>query len=299
MSLDRLAPALFVLLWSTGWVVAKYAALHSEPFTFLSIRYGLSALAFLALCVVMRAQWPTSRTTWLRAIYSGFFLHGFYLAGLWWAIANGVPAGISGIIAALQPLLTAMAAPFLVGERLQQTQKLGLAFGFIGIAIAISPKLVDPATSDLTHAALPLAINLIAMGSVTYGTLYQKKHLQSGDLRTIATLQYVGALILTLPLSLIFEHQHFDGAARAYAALAWSVFGLSMGGVGLLLYLIRRGQVSRAASLIYLMPPAVALEAFIAFGEPLTLPLIVGTAIVVTGVYMTNRRVVQQVPASV
>ncbi|MDR9785405.1 DMT family transporter [Rhizobium redzepovicii] len=299
MSLDRLAPALFVLLWSTGWVVAKYAALHSEPFTFLSIRYGLSALAFLALCVVMRAQWPTSRTTWLRAIYSGFFLHGFYLAGLWWAIANGVPAGISGIIAALQPLMTAMAAPFLVGERLQQTQKFGLALGFIGIAIAISPKLVDPATSDLGHAALPLAVNLVAMGSVTYGTLYQKKHLQSGDLRTIATLQYVGALILTLPLSLIFEHQHFDGAARAYAALAWSVFGLSMGGVGLLLYLIRRGQVSRAASLIYLMPPAVALEAFIAFGEPLTLPLILGTAIVVTGVYMTNRRVVQQVPASV
>ncbi|ARM89508.1 DMT superfamily inner membrane transporter protein [Rhizobium sp. CIAT894] len=299
MTLDRLAPALFVLLWSTGWVVAKYAALHSEPFTFLSIRYGLSALAFLALCVVMRAQWPTSRVTWLRAIYSGFFLHGFYLAGLWWAIANGVPAGISGIIAALQPLMTAMAAPFLVGERLQQTQKFGLALGFIGIAIAISPKLIDPATSDLGHAVLPLAVNLVAMGSVTYGTLYQKKHLQSGDLRTIATLQYVGALILTLPLSLIFEHQHFDGAARAYAALAWSVFGLSMGGVGLLLYLIRRGQVSRAASLIYLMPPAVALEAFIAFGEPLTLPLILGTAIVVTGVYMTNRRVVQQVPANV
>ncbi|MBB4235693.1 DMT family transporter [Rhizobium esperanzae] len=299
MTLDRLAPALFVLLWSTGWVVAKYAALHSEPFTFLSIRYGLSALAFLALCVVARAQWPTSRATWLRAVYSGFFLHGFYLAGLWWAIANGVPAGISGIIAALQPLMTAMAAPFLVGERLQQTQKFGLALGFIGIAIAISPKLIDPATADLGHAALPLAVNLIAMGSVTYGTLYQKKHLQSGDLRTIATLQYVGALILTLPLSLIFEHQHFDGAARAYAALAWSVFGLSMGGVGLLLYLIRRGQVSRAASLIYLMPPAVALEAFIAFGEPLTLPLVLGTMIVVTGVYLTNRRVVQQAQAGV
>ncbi|ARO31221.1 DMT superfamily inner membrane transporter protein [Rhizobium sp. NXC14] len=299
MSLDRLAPALFVLLWSTGWVVARYAALHSEPFTFLSIRYALSALAFLVLCLLMRAQWPTSRATWLRAIYSGFFLHGFYLAGLWWAIANGVPAGISGIIAALQPLLTAMAAPFLVGERLQQTQKLGLGLGFIGIAIAISPKLFDPATADLSHAALPLAINLIAMGSVTYGTLYQKKHLQSGDLRSIATLQYVGALILTLPLSLIFENQHFDGTAQAWGALLWSVFGLSMGGVGLLLYLIRRGQVSRAASLIYLMPPAVALEAFVAFGEPLTLPLIIGTAIVVMGVYMTNRRVVQQAQASV
>mgnify|MGYP003362417562 FL=1 len=296
MSLDRLAPAVFVLLWSTGWVVAKYASLHSEPFTFLSIRYALSAVAFLALCLVVRAQWP-SRATALRAVYSGFFLHGFYLAGLWWAIANGVPAGISGIIAALQPLLTAIAAPFLIGERLQQAQKLGLALGFVGIAIAISPKLLDPATADLTQAALPLAINLVAMASVTYGTLYQKKHLQSGDLRTIATLQYVGALILTLPLSLVFEHQHFDGAAQAYGALAWSVFGLSMGGVGLLLYLIRRGQVSRAASLIYLMPPAVALEAFIAFGEPLTLPLIVGTVVVVAGVYLTNRRVMQQVEA--
>ncbi|MBY5387350.1 DMT family transporter [Rhizobium leguminosarum] len=296
MSLDRLAPAVFVLLWSTGWVVAKYASLHSEPFTFLSIRYALSAVAFLALCLVVRAQWP-SRATALRAVYSGFFLHGFYLAGLWWAIANGVPAGISGIIAALQPLLTAIAAPFLIGERLQQAQKLGLALGFVGIAIAISPKLLDPATADLTQAALPLAINLVAMASVTYGTLCQKKHLQSGDLRTIATLQYVGALILTLPLSLVFEHQHFDGAAQAYGALAWSVFGLSMGGVGLLLYLIRRGQVSRAASLIYLMPPAVALEAFIAFGEPLTLPLIVGTVVVVAGVYLTNRRVMQQVEA--
>jgi drug/metabolite transporter (DMT)-like permease len=294
MSLDRFAPAVFAFLWSTGWVVAKYAALHSEPFTFLSIRYALSASAFLALCLVMRAQWPKDRATWLRAIYSGFFLHGFYLAGLWWAIANGVPAGISGIIAALQPLLTAMAAPFLVGERLQKTQQLGLALGFVGIAIAISPKLFGPATADLAHAALPLVINLVAMGSVTYGTLYQKKHLQSGDLRTIATLQYVGALILTLPLSLIFERQHFDGTAQAYGALIWSVFGLSMGGVGLLLYLIRRGQVSRAASLIYLMPPAVALEAFIAFGEPLTLPLIVGTAVVVTGVYLTNRRVAER-----
>jgi drug/metabolite transporter (DMT)-like permease len=287
--LDRFAPAIFVLLWSTGWVVAKYAAIHSEPFTFLAIRYSLSALAFLGLCAAMRASWP-GRALALRAIYSGFFLHGFYLAGLWWAIANGVPAGISGIIAALQPLLTAMAAPFLIGERLQPTQKLGLLLGFLGIAIAISPKLRDPATANLAHAIVPLAINLIAMGSVTYGTLYQKKHLQTGNLQTIATLQYVGALIVTVPLMLSFEHMHFDGSRQAIAALIWSVFGLSMGGVGLLLYLIRRGQVSRAASLIYLMPPTVAIEAFIAFGEPLTVPLVLGTVIVVTGVYLTNRK---------
>jgi drug/metabolite transporter (DMT)-like permease len=296
MTLDRFAPAIFVLLWSTGWVVAKYAAMHSEPFTFLVMPYTLSALAFLALCLVLKAKWPDRATIW-RAIYSGFFLHGFYLAAIWWAIANGVPAGISGVIAAMQPLLTAMAAPFLIGERLQPAQKLGLALGFLGVIIAVSPKILEPATADLMHAAVPLTINLIGMASVTYGTIYQKKHLHSGDLKTIATLQYLGALIITVPLALAFESLHFDGTAEAFAALAWSVFGLSMGGIGLLLYLIRRGQVSRAASLIYLMPPTVAIEAFIAFGEPLTLPLILGTVVVVTGVYLTNRKSVQTIEA--
>lgn len=289
MSLDRLAPAIFVALWSTGWVVAKYAAIHSQPFTFLAIRFALSALAFVALCLVLGVRWP-GRALALRAVYSGLFLHGFYLAGLWWAIANGVPAGISGIIAALQPLLTAMAAPLLIGERLQGMQKLGLCLGFVGIAIAISPKLFDPGNANLAHALVPLAVNLVAMGSVTYGTLYQKKHLQSGNLPAIATLQYVGALVITAPLMLTFETMYFDGSATALAALAWSVVGLSMGGVGLLLYLIRRGQVSRAASLIYLMPPTVAIQSFIAFGEPLTIPLVVGTVVVVTGVYLTNRK---------
>ena len=296
MSLDALAPAIFVFLWSTGWIVAKYAAMHSGPFTFLIIRYSLSALAFVLLCSVMGAKWPRDWSSVFRAIYSGIFLHGLYLGGLWWAIANGVPAGISGIIAALQPLMTAMAAPYLVGERLSPTQRVGLLLGFIGIAIAISPKLLTQNSADLWHSAVPLGVNLLAMVSVTYGTLYQKRHLQTGDLRTIATLQYVGALIVTVPLALAFEDMHFDGSREAILAVIWSVFGLSMGAVGLLLYLIRRGQVSRAASLIYLMPPAVAIEAAIVFGEPLTVPIIIGTVVVVVGVYLTNRRTADVVP---
>jgi drug/metabolite transporter (DMT)-like permease len=296
MSLDRFAPVIFVFLWSTGWIVAKYAAMHAGPFTFLTIRYSLSALAFVLLCVVTGARWPRDWKPVFRAVYCGVFLHGFYLAALWWAIAEGVPAGLSGIIAALQPLMTAMAAPYLVGERLQPMQRLGLALGFVGIAIAVSPKLLTPDTADLWQAAIPLAVNLLGMVSVTYGTLYQKRHLQTGDLRTIATLQYVGALIVTVPLALMFEDLHFDGTHEAIIAVLWSVFGLSMGAVGLLLYLIRRGQVSRAASLIYLMPPAVAIEAFIAFGEPLTLPIIFGTIVVVVGVYLTNRRATEAMP---
>ncbi len=296
MSLDKFAPAIFVFLWSTGWIVAKYATMHSGPFTFLMIRYSLSALAFVLFCSFTGAKWPRDWSSVFRAIYSGIFLHGIYLCCLWWAISRGVPAGIAGIIAALQPLMTAMAAPYLVGERLQPVQRLGLLLGFIGIAIAISPKLLGSDTTGLWQSATPLAVNLLAMVSVTYGTLYQKRHLQTGDLRTIATLQYVGALIVTVPLALMFEDLHFDGTHEAILAVIWSVFGLSMGAVGLLLYLIRRGQVSRAASLIYLMPPAVAIEAAIAFGEPLTLPIIIGTLVVVMGVYLTNRRTADVVP---
>ncbi len=159
--LDRLAPAVFVFLWSTGWIAAGYAAIHSEPFTFLAWRYGLSFLAFAALCIVAGARWPRDWRQALKAVYSGIFLHGLYLAGLWWAVARGVPAGLSGIIAALQPLLTAVAAASLLGERLSRLQKLGLALGFLGIAIAISPKLTAIDPGNLGQTAVPLVVNLL------------------------------------------------------------------------------------------------------------------------------------------
>lgn len=295
---DRLAPVLFVLLWSTGWIVAKYASLHGDPLTFLAARHGFSILVFSGLCLITRAAWPEDRKAVLRAVFSGMFLHGFYLAALWWAIGQGVPAGISGIIAALQPLLTAMAAPFLIGERLRPIQRAGLALGFAGIMLAISPKLLELDAQNLRLAGLPLLINLIGMVSVTYGTLYQKKHLQHGDIRSIVLLQYIGAFLVTLPMALLLEDLRFDWSTTAIASMVWAVLGLSMGAVSLLFYLIRRGQVSRAASLIYLVPPAVAIEAYLVFDEPLTLPMIVGTLIVVAGVYLVNRKLVPVSPPS-
>jgi drug/metabolite transporter (DMT)-like permease len=287
--LDRLAPALFVFLWSTGWIVAKYAVADADPITFLAVRHAFAALAVFAVCLVMGARWPTSWRKAGQAVLSGVFLHGLYLAGVWYAIGQGVPAGLSGIIAGLQPLLTGLAAPLLLRERLGPIQKLGLVLGFAGIAVAISPQLLDLADHGLQGLAFPVLVNLVAMGSATYGTLYQKRHLQQGDLLSIATLQYVGALAVTIPLALGFETLRFNFTAQALFALAWSVIGISMGAVGLLLYLIRRGQVSRAASLIYLMPPVVAIEAALLFGEPLTVPMIVGTVVVVGAIYMVNR----------
>ncbi|MBB4063289.1 DMT family transporter [Gellertiella hungarica] len=288
--LDRFAPVIFVLLWSSGWIVAKYAAFHADALFFLFIRFGLSVVAFGVFCAATGARFPREPRLVLHAVLSGVFLHGLYLGPLWWAIEMGVPAGLSGIIAGLQPLLTAIAAAMLLGERLAPIQRLGLLLGFIGIGIAISPKLATFSMDMLHEQALPLVVNLLGMVSVTAGTLYQKRHLQSGDIRWIATLQYVGATLVLLPASLVIGTWHYDFSLTANLSLAWSVLGLSMGAIGLLLRLIRQGQVSRAASLVYLMPPLVALEAALFFGEPLTPAIVAGALIVVMGVYLTNRK---------
>lgn len=288
MSLDRLAPAIFVLLWSTGWVLAKFGALVAEPFTFLTIRYAVAAVLFSGLGLAARVAWPRDLRTILHTLVSGAFLHGFYLAAIWWAIDAGVPAALSSIIAALQPLMTALAAPFLVGERLSFAQKTGLCLGFLGVLIAVLPKFFGQGADAVPPLAI--VVNVLGMVAVTYGTIYQKKHLHRGDLRAIAALQYVGALIVTLPFVLAFENLHVVWGLGFFVLIAWSVLGLSMGAILLLLYLIRRGQVSRAASLIYLVPPIAALQAALIFGEVLTPAMMLGTAIVVVGVYLTNRR---------
>lgn len=287
MLLARLAPAVFVLLWSTGWVVAKYAAFFAEPLTFLALRYSIAILLFIGFCAATGARWPRSWNMIGHAVISGVFLHGLYLGAIWWAIGEGVPAGISGIIAGLQPLMTAAVAPYLIGENITRVQRLGIVLGFSGIALAVLPKVL---AIDTDINLFPVAVNVLGMGAVTYGTLYQKRHLQTGDIRAIATLQYAGALIVTVPLALMLEDMRVTWSVELVAALAWSVLGLSMGAIALLLYLIRRGQVSRAASLIYLVPPLAAVEAALFLGEALTWPMIVGTVIAVTGVYLTNRK---------
>ncbi len=291
LRLETLAPAVFVLLWSTGWIVARYSAPWSDPLTFLAIRFAGAILVFATIAVVLRSTWPSTRAGVFHALGSGVLLHTLYLGGVWWAIDKGVPTAISGLLASLQPLMTAMIAYFAVQERLSATQKIGLGLGFAGLLVAIMPKLVGLSSTDLSAAAAPLLVNVAAMLAVTLGTIYQKRFLQEGDLIPVATLQYVGALIAMVPLVLWAEPEmHFVVNWQTIAAMLWSIFGLSLVSIMMLLALIRRGQVSRAAALIYLVPPAVAIQAALFFGEALTLPLIAGTAIVVAGVAMVNRK---------
>ncbi|EKF60198.1 hypothetical protein QWE_08886 [Agrobacterium albertimagni AOL15] len=288
MTLARLAPVLFVLLWSTGWISAKYATFFADPLTFLVVRYGTAVVLFYVVCRIGGVAWPKQRSGWLHAIVSGMFLHGLYLGMVWWAIGQGVPAALSGIIAGLQPLMTGIAAAYLIGESLNTGQRVGLVIGFLGVAIAVLPKVLIIDASSIP--AYAVAVNVLAMACVTAGTLYQKRFVKEGDLRSVATLQYVGALIVTIPAAVALENLRIDWSLGFFATLAWSVVGISMGAVALLLYLIRRGDVSKAASLIYLVPPLAALEAAIAFGEELTVPMMIGTSVVMVGVYLINRK---------
>jgi drug/metabolite transporter (DMT)-like permease len=286
----RLAPVVFVLIWSTGWVVAGLAAPYADPLTFLAVRYACAALAMAGIAVAMRATWPARPADYGHAMISGVLLHAIYLGGVWWAIRHGLPAGISGLIAALQPILTAMLAPALLGERISGRQWAGVGLGFLGIGLVLQPKLAALDPGMVGVALVPMLVNVAAMLSVTFATFHQKRFIPSGDLRTVTTLQYVGALLATLPAAWLLEPMVIQWNGTMVFVLAWSVLALSLGAVGLLLMLIRKGEVSRAAALIYLIPPAVAIEAFLLFGERLSLPQLLGMAVTVTGVALATRR---------
>jgi drug/metabolite transporter (DMT)-like permease len=290
VTLERIAPILFVLLWSSGWIAPVYGIGHASAEVFLSARFASAAVAFLLLSLVVGARWPRDPKLIFHGFMSGLLLHGCYLGGVWWAIFNGVPASVSGVIAALQPLMTAALAPVLVKERLSLTQIIGVLLGFVGIVIALVPSFEGLDPSLFAKRALPIGVNMVAMTGVVLGTLYQKRFVRSGDMRTTAVFQYLGALAVVVPLSFLVEERKFDFSPQLLLTLGWSVFVLSVGAVMLLLYMIRHGQVSRVASLIYLMPPAVAIESFIFLGDPLGPWMIAGTIIVVFGVWLTGRK---------
>lgn len=290
IKLETVAPVLFVLIWSTGWIVAKYVSFNADPLTFLAYRFFVAIFVFAAIAYLVKARWPATLSSWMHAVFSGVLLHGVYLGGIWWAINQGVPASISGVLAAIQPLLTASIAYWAVKERLAGRQKLGLALGFIGLIIAIGPSLSALDASSIGTSLVPLGANVISMISVTLGTIYQKRFLQEGDLLPIAGIQFFGGFIFILPVAMMIEPMHVEWNMQSILAMAWSVLGLSLGAITLLLFLIRQGQVSRAASLIYLIPAVVGIEAWLLFGETITLPFVIGTIIVVIGVWMVNRK---------
>jgi len=290
LNFERVAPALFVALWSTGWITARFAADHASPLAFLVVRHALTAIALAMLALALRSAWPRDRASVAHAALAGLMIMGGYLGGVWWAISAGMPAGVSGLISAIQPILTALLAPALLGESITRRQWQGIALGFVGIVLVLQPKLAALDADGLRAALGPLAVNALAMVSVTLGTFYQKSFNATGDLVPAQAIQAGAAGLATLPVALLIEDIRLDPSLPIVGAMTWSVVMNSIGANFLLLMLLRRGAIARAAALIYLMPPVVAAQAYLMFGETLTPAQLAGAAVTVVGVALVTRR---------
>ena len=284
-------PAVFVLIWSTGFVVAKYGLPYAPPLTFLSIRYALSWLCFLVWIALARVSWPRGRQQWLHLAVSGMLIHAGYLGGVWVAIKLGMGSGLAALMVGLQPVLTALWVSSIAsntgsGEKVTQRQWLGLALGLGGLVLVVSRKFGS--TQEVT--AFTLAAITIALLSITAGTLYQKQFVQPADVRGANAVQIAAAFAVTLPLAL-FETEAVTWTPQFMGALAWSVLVLTMGGSSLLYMLIQRGAATAVTSLLYLVPPCTALMAWLLFAEPITVVTVIGTAITALGVSLVVRAV--------
>ncbi len=287
-ALLRAMPAVFVLIWSTGFVVAKYGLPYAPPLSFLTIRYALSMLCFVVWIALARVSWPRGRQQWLHLSVSGVLMHAGYLGGVWMAIKAGMGSGLAALMVGLQPILTALWVSRLASsegaEKVTQRQWLGLALGLGGLVLVVSRKIGS--TQEVT--AFTLAAVTVALLSITAGTLYQKRFVQAADVRGANAVQIAAAFIVTLPLAL-FETEAVSWTPQFVGALAWSVLGLTLGGSSLLYMLIQRGAATAVTSLLYLVPPCTALMAWLLFAETITAVTVLGTAITALGVSLVVR----------
>ena len=282
-SLLRLMPVLFVLIWSTGFVVARYGMPHAPPMAFLAWRYALSVLAFGVWIVLAHATWPATRREWLHLGITGVLMHAGYLGGVWAAVRLGAGAGVVALVVGLQPVLTALWMSWSGAERIAPRQWLGLALGLAGLVLVVWHKLGH---GEVHGASLALAV--FALASITAGTLYQKRFVVPCDVRTANTVQLLAAFVVTLPLAW-FEPGRIELHAELIAAMAWSVFVLTLGGSSLLYLLIQRGAATSVTSLMYLVPPCTAMLAWWLFGEALTVGVAAGVLLTALGVWLVVR----------
>ncbi len=279
------APALFVVLWSTGFIGAKAGVPYAEPFTFLILRFVFVILLMLPLALVLRARWPATPREAAHIAVAGLLLQGGYLAGCFAAVYHGMPAGTIALMVGLQPVVTAFAAAPLLGERLTAHQWAGLVLGFAGVVLVLWDKL-----SLRGLGALSIAWAIVALASITAGTLYQKRCCPKFDLRAGSVIQFSAALLLLLPFAYLTETMSVRWTGEFVFALGWLVLVLSIGAISLLFFLIEHGEATRVSSLFYLTPLTTALMAYVLFGETLSMKAMAGMVIGIVGVALVVRK---------
>jgi len=287
MPLTRLAtaiaPMLFVLLWSTGFIGARYGLPYIEPMTFLAVRMLFVVAIMTAIALVAQARWPFGAEIG-HSLIAGALVHGLYLGGVFTAISQGVPAGISALIPGLQPILTSTIASRFMGEKVTRQQWLGLVLGLVGVLLVLHDRSIVLAGSPLGWMA-----SFASLIGITLGTLYQKRYCGRIDWRAGNTVQYIGALALFSLAAFAFETRTIHWSGELIFAMAWLVLVLSIAAVGLMYWLIRRSAATGFASLFYLVPAVTALLAFLLFGERLDALSILGILVCAVGVVLANR----------
>jgi drug/metabolite transporter (DMT)-like permease len=275
-------PIVFVLIWSTGFIVARYGMPHAPPMKFLAVRYFFSVICFAAWAIAARAAMPADRGQVKHLAVTGILMHAGYLGGVWAAVKLGMGAGLVALLVGLQPVLTAVWVSSRGGV-VAARQWAGLALGFAGLALVVWQKL---GVGEIHGVNFLLAV--IALLSITAGTLYQKRFVAPCDVRTASLVQLSAAFVVTMPLALL-EHESMHWNGQLVGAMAWSVLALTLGGSSLLYLLIQRGAATAVTSLLYLVPPCTAVMAWLLFGEAITVFTIAGMALTAVGVSLVVR----------
>lgn len=279
----RAMPVVFVLIWSTGFIVARYGMPLSPPLKFLATRYALSILCFLPWIILAKVAWPQSRAQWQHLAVTGILMHACYLGGVWAAVKAGMGSGLAALIVGLQPVLTAIWLSS-TGSQVTKRQWFGLLLGLTGLVMVVSHKFGSGA--EATWQNLLLAVG--ALLGITVGTLYQKRFVAPCDVRTASVVQLGAALLVSLPVAWL-EPEPMQWNAQLAGAMAWSVLALTLGGSSLLYLLIQRGGAASVTSLMYLVPPCTALLAWLLFAESITAVTLAGTLLTAVGVSLVVR----------
>lgn len=281
----RFYPALFVFLWSTGFIGAKYGLPYAEPLSFLLLRYALVIVLMAAAAVISGAQWPKGISAYAHLAVAGILMQAIYLGGVFLAIKQGLPAGMVSLLVGLQPLLTAVLAIAVLGEAVSRRQWVGLVLGITGTVLVLSGRI------EGGFALTGVWPALCALLGITLGSLYQKRFCPHFDWRTGSAVQFLAAALVTLPIAACFEGFQVQFTGSFVFALGWLVLVLSLGAISLLNYLIRHGSAVNVASLFYLVPPVTALIAWGWLGESLSLVSLAGLVLAVTGVALARKPV--------
>ena len=284
--LERYAPGIFVIIWSSGFVVAKYAFKSSDVLFFLSIRLFIAAAILALITKAMRQSLRLTRSELISSLLFGVALHAIYLGGVWEAIAQGSPAGIASVITSLQPVFVSLIAVRLLGETLQRNQIMGLLLGLAGVFLVLAPAFSR--VGEMTLIALLLLI--AALSGSTSATLMQKKVGGSIPLLAGTTYQFLIAAIVLGIYSLATGKTALDWNLESTLAMAWAVIVTSIIAILLLLWMLTRGSAARVSSLLYLVPPMTAIQALILFGEKLNPQAVIGIAMTALGVALVQKR---------